>query len=260
MRLFAAVVPPMPVAGELAEVVSGLRELPGADRLRWTRRHGWHFTLAFYGEVAEEPLPDLHRRLARAAHRHSAYELSLAGGGRFGHRALWAGATGDVRAMARLAATAVAAGRRAGIPMKDERPGFTPHLTLARNNTRARRGGRGGQGGPGGPGVHGDQGEHSGHGHGHGRHGDRDVDLRPYVEALAGFAGTPWTVSELALIRSHPPAPGMPGAQPHYETVALWPLGRPESGPPPEPGPAPESGPRPGPAAHPESRARRDRG
>ncbi|MBQ0986602.1 RNA 2',3'-cyclic phosphodiesterase [Streptomyces sp. F63] len=208
MRLFAAVVPPMPVAGELAEAVAALRELPGADRLRWTRRHGWHFTLAFFGEVAEKPLPDLHRRLARAAHRHSAYELSLAGGGRFGHRALWAGATGDVRAMARLAATAVAAGRRAGLSMPDEHPGFTPHLTLARNNARARRGGGDPE-----------------------RRSDRDVDLRPYVEALAGFAGTPWTVSELALIRSHPPAPGMPGAQPHYETVALWPLGRPEPAP-----------------------------
>ncbi|WP_125625522.1 RNA 2',3'-cyclic phosphodiesterase [Streptomyces sp. WAC 00631] len=243
MRLFAAVVPPMPVAGELAEVVAGLRELPGADRLRWTRRHGWHFTLAFYGEVAEEPLPDLHRRLARAAHRHSAHELSLAGGGRFGHRTLWAGATGDVRAMARLAATAVAAGRRAGIPMKDEHPGFTPHLTLARGNARGRRSGRGGRGGDG------DDGGHRGDDRDAG--GGRDVDLRPYAEALAGFAGSPWTVSELALIRSHPPAPGMPGAQPHYETVALWPLGRAETGPRPDRETAP-GGPAAGPGAVPE--------
>ncbi|RSS25254.1 2'-5' RNA ligase family protein, partial [Streptomyces sp. WAC05858] len=64
MRLFAAVLPPDAVVAELAARVKALQTLPGADGLRWTEREGWHFTLAFYGEVAEEVLPELHTRLA----------------------------------------------------------------------------------------------------------------------------------------------------------------------------------------------------
>ena len=44
MRLFAAVLPPEDVVRELAVEVAELRKLPGADRLRWTARPGWHFT------------------------------------------------------------------------------------------------------------------------------------------------------------------------------------------------------------------------
>ncbi|MEU9382704.1 2'-5' RNA ligase family protein, partial [Streptomyces sp. NPDC048279] len=69
MRLFAAVLPPPEVAAELAVEVDRLKRLPGAEALRWTGRPGWHFTLAFYGEVEEGLVPDLSERLARAAHR-----------------------------------------------------------------------------------------------------------------------------------------------------------------------------------------------
>ncbi|EYT79135.1 2'-5' RNA ligase, partial [Streptomyces sp. Tu 6176] len=69
MRLFAAVLPPPDVLDALADEVAALRALPGADRLRWTGRAGWHLTLAFYGEVAEETVPELEARLAKAAHR-----------------------------------------------------------------------------------------------------------------------------------------------------------------------------------------------
>lgn len=70
MRLFAAVLPPAPVADELAAEMARLTSLPDAGRLRWTGRDGWHFTLAFYGTVTDAVLPDLHERLARAARRH----------------------------------------------------------------------------------------------------------------------------------------------------------------------------------------------
>ena len=43
-----------------------LQRMPGADALRWTGRPGWHFTLAFYGEVADDVVPDLTERLLRA--------------------------------------------------------------------------------------------------------------------------------------------------------------------------------------------------
>ncbi|MFH8568771.1 RNA 2',3'-cyclic phosphodiesterase [Streptomyces sp. NPDC017993] len=188
MRLFAAVLPPTSAADELADEVQKLKSLPGAGRLRWTGREGWHFTLAFYGEVAEALLPELHERLARAARRNAPYGLRISGGGRFSDRVLWAGAEGDRAVMQKLADSAAAGARRAGVPMEEHRA-YHPHLTLARNRTD-------------------------------------DLDIAPFVAGLDGFVGTPWTVGELALVRSHPPVDGVAGKQPRYETVASWPLGR----------------------------------
>jgi 2'-5' RNA ligase len=195
MRLFAAVLPPEGVTGELGSVVDDLRRLPGADGvqqlpgsggLRWTGRPGWHFTLAFYGEVAEDVVPDLSERLARAAHRTAPFPLTLRGSGHFGGRVLWAGASGDVRTLRLLADRAEAAARKAGIPMEDHRR-YRPHLTLARSRS--------------------------------------DTDFEAYVTALDAFAGREWTVRELCLVRSDLPKSGVPGEQPRYETVARWPLG-----------------------------------
>ena len=193
MRLFAAVLPPENVTAELASVVDELRNLPGADRgLRWTGRAGWHFTLAFYGEVDEELVPDLSARLERSARRTDPFPLSLRGGGRFGGRALWAGAAGDVRTLRLLAERAGAAGRKAGVEREEHRR-YRPHLTLARSRA--------------------------------------ETEFTPYVTVLDGFEGRGWTVGELCLMRSRLPASGVPGEQPRYEVVGRWPLGGRPDGP-----------------------------
>ncbi|MEV7447579.1 RNA 2',3'-cyclic phosphodiesterase [Streptomyces nigra] len=187
MRLFAAVLPPDDVARELHTEVAALRSLPGADLLRWTARPGWHFTLAFFGEVDDELLPALSARLARAAQRTAPFRLALHGGGQFGHgRALWTGAGGDVPALRVLAGRCEAAATKAGVPMGEHRR-YKAHLTLARSRTA--------------------------------------VDTRPYVTALADFTSRTWTVAELAVVRSHLPASGVPGEQPRYEVVARRPFG-----------------------------------
>ncbi|MET9445798.1 RNA 2',3'-cyclic phosphodiesterase [Streptomyces cinerochromogenes] len=187
MRLFAAVIPPEDIVDELAAEVSRLRQLPGAARLRWTARPGWHFTLAFYGEVADDVVPALSDRLARAARRSAPFSLALAGGGQFGRgRALWVGAEGDVEALRLLADRAEAAARKAGVPMGEHRR-YKAHLTLARSREA--------------------------------------VDVRPYVADLAEFAGGSWTVGDLALVRSRLPTSGVAGEQPRYEVVERWVLG-----------------------------------
>ncbi|MFE5680029.1 RNA 2',3'-cyclic phosphodiesterase [Streptomyces erythrochromogenes] len=192
MRLFAAVLPPEAAVAELREAVRPLRD----DRLTWTAEAGWHFTLAFMGEVHDDVLPELHARLERAAHRTTPFALRLHGCGHFGDRALWAGAAGELDALRLLADRADAAARRAGVPMEQHRR-YTPHLTLARSHSRR----------------HGD-----GHGPGHG------TPLRPYLDALADFEGTAWQVDTLSLVRSNLPVSGVPGEQPRYETVRAWPL------------------------------------
>lgn len=187
MRLFAAVLPPDEVCRELGSVVDELRALPGADGMRWTGRPGWHFTLAFYGEVDDALVPGLAARLERAAHRTAPFALAVRGGGQFGHgKALWAGAEGDVATLRLLAERAEAAARKAGVPMKEHRR-YTAHLTVARSRETR--------------------------------------DVRPYLDALGGFTGRTWTVDALALVRSNLPVSGVPGEQPRYEAVGRWALG-----------------------------------
>ncbi|MFH0519306.1 RNA 2',3'-cyclic phosphodiesterase [Streptomyces sp. M41] len=187
MRLFAAVLPPNDVTHELATAVAELRKLPGADELRWTGRPGWHFTLAFYGEVDDALVPDLSARLERVARRTAPFPLALRGGGQFGHgRALWTGAEGDLATLRLLADRSEAAARKAGVPMGEHRR-YKPHLTVARSRSA--------------------------------------VDVRPYVTALDEFHSRTWTVEELVLVRSNLPTSGAAGEQPRYEALARRPLG-----------------------------------
>lgn len=190
MRLFTAVLPPAAAVAELTAALAPLRRLPGAQDLRWTAAEGWHLTLAFLGEVPDGVRPELDERLARAARRHEPLTLRLAGGGHFGSSALWIGAEGDLPALSHLAASARAAGRRAGVPQEAERHAFRAHLTLARVPRSAR------------------------------------VLLGPFADALAAFRGSPWTADTLALVASTLPRSGVPGEQPRYDTVARWSLGR----------------------------------
>lgn len=162
MRLFAAVVPPPEAIDHLSQAVRPLQD----DVLRWTDLSDWHLTLAFYGELDEERLPDLQERLARAAGRHNPVSLALSGAGRFGKQALWVGCTGELLALRRLAQSTIAAGRRAGADVDDKRR-FKAHVTLARAYKK------------------------------------RPADLRPYVSALAEYEGPTWRSREVQLIRSH---------------------------------------------------------
>lgn len=188
MRLFVGVEVPDEVAAQLEAVVAPLR--PARSDLRWTSREAWHLTLAFLGEVDEPAVERLTPRLGRAAARHPCLTLSLGGGGAFPTpqraRVLWTGVQGDLRGLAALAASVGAGARRAGAPPANEGRGFRPHLTLARCRAPA--------------------------------------DVRALVEALSGFAGTPWTAGEIYLIRSRPLS------TPRYETLAACPLrpGEPE--------------------------------
>ncbi|MEZ0069152.1 2'-5' RNA ligase [Streptacidiphilus sp. MAP12-20] len=164
MRLFLAVVPPESAIQELDAAVRPLRSLPQGTGLRWTGLESWHLTLAFLGQVDTEQLSALEPGLAHVAHEHPAHRLRLAGAGRFGDRALWAGVSGDTLALRKLAEDVADAARRSGIAVDDRL--FRAHLTLARSGTAR-------------------------------------ADLRALAAALADFQGAEWTAGTLCLMRSY---------------------------------------------------------
>jgi RNA 2',3'-cyclic 3'-phosphodiesterase len=184
MRLFVALQPPEPALAEVEAAVAPLRESwPG---LRWVRSELWHLTLAFLGEVDERAAQNLAERLPRAARRHPRQQLSFGGAGAFPRAAratvVWAGVDGDRHGLGALTGSVVAAARRSGAPAAGEGRQSRPHLTLARCR--------------------------------------RPADVRPLVESLAGLRTAPWSVSEIALVRSHL------GEGTRHEVIGTWPLGR----------------------------------
>jgi RNA 2',3'-cyclic 3'-phosphodiesterase len=182
MRLFVGLAPSAAALDDLDAACAPLR--PGRGDLRWTRRELWHVTVAFLGEVGEESLPGLLPRLERAARRHLAFGLSLAGAGAFPSPAranvLWAGLSGDRKALGELAMSVGAGARRAGAPPPDEGRRYRPHVTLARCRMPA--------------------------------------DVRSLVAELSGYQGPAWPAGEVHLIRS------TLGGQTRYETLGTWPL------------------------------------
>lgn len=192
VRLFVAVHPPEEALAELAAALEPVRGTAPAG-LRWAPPAQWHLTLAFLGEVPVEAVPALEAELAHVARRHGPARLRIAGAGRFGDRVLWAGlADGDGGPGGRpgpgvlvLRDLAGATVRRVAKAGIATGARFKAHLTLA----RARDG----------------------------------ADLRPLVDALRGFAGSPWTADELCLVRSRLGAGPDRGSA--YETLRAWPLG-----------------------------------
>jgi len=130
MRLFAGLALPAPQQDELAAALApadltALRPVPPEQR---------HVTLAFYGDVPAEVVPELTQRLERAAGRTPPMRLRLSHLGAFpkpaSARVLWAGLDGDVATLRRLAERCSAAGARCGLAM-EARP-YRPHVTVAR--------------------------------------------------------------------------------------------------------------------------------
>lgn len=109
--------------------------------------------------------------------------MQLRGAGTFPRQAakarvLWTGVDGDRAELDALAGSISAAARHSGIGV-DEQP-YHPHLTLARTQT--------------------------------------PLDLTDPVDALSGYVGQSWPITDVHLVRSHL------GASPRHERLDSWPL------------------------------------
>jgi RNA 2',3'-cyclic 3'-phosphodiesterase len=184
--MFVAVVPPDEAVAHLDGFLDVRRE---AGDFRWVPADQLHLTMAFLAAVPERNLDDLVERLERAARRRTAFDTRLLGGGAFPNaaraRVIWAGLELDASSrteLSRLASGCRAAASKAGISVDGAR--FRPHLTLARVK------------------------------HPH--------DVSSWVRLLEGYAGPPWTVTEVTLVSSY--LGQGPRGRPRHEIVDTFAL------------------------------------
>lgn len=250
MRLFAAITPPplvldhveraldavgagsaagSPLAGRIDSwTADGPGDDPAAEpddwRLSplWVARENLHLTLAFYGDIPEGSVPDLHTALTEVARDAAPFELELRGAGTFMGRVLWLGVGGRAERLGALAAACLDASVR---PLPEDARPHRPHLTVARVRRESGKGARGGSR---------RQEARRGRGtrRGHGRDPDRrDVampaapePLEALAHALAVYTGPVWTVEAFRLLESRP-GQGARGG-PLYRVVGDYPLAR----------------------------------
>lgn len=191
MRAFVAVLPPPEVVEALTTFLEPRRDaLAAHGRWRWTRPEHLHLTLAFLPELDEWREEALGEEGRAWAARASAPTLRLAGAGAFpdpgAARVLWAGVRedGEEDALGAWAAAIRALASRSGARVDGTR--FSPHVTVARATGRP---------------------SPAGH----------------LLQALDTLRTDPWTVEEVALVRSH--LGQGPGGTPRYEVLQAWPVG-----------------------------------
>jgi 2'-5' RNA ligase len=136
MRLFIAIPAPDDVRQQLVSVMEKLKPLSRAPR--WVRPEGLHLTLKFLGEVDELQVPQITSAM-KDIRASKPLDLRFRGVGSFPQndrpRVIWAGVedTGALAPLAEALAT-----RFEPLGFRREEREFSPHVTLARINSRER--------------------------------------------------------------------------------------------------------------------------
>ncbi len=130
IRTFIAVnLAPM-VIEEIAKVQLDLHAAKGD--IRWTRAEGWHLTLKFLGDIAQNQVEPILETLREALRTQPPLHVVAQGLGAFPNlrrpRVLWVGLSGDgLKALSETIETAL---MPLHFPPEDHE--FTPHVTLGR--------------------------------------------------------------------------------------------------------------------------------
>lgn len=132
MRIFVGVFPPLDV---LRKLEAALADIPTGERgVRWTTTDQRHVTLFFLGEIPDDRVDELKRRLARAAQNVPPFVATLKGLDGFPNlqspKTLFVSSDSEASGWRRL--TEALRPELDFLGFKIERDGFRPHLTLAR--------------------------------------------------------------------------------------------------------------------------------
>ncbi len=133
MRVFAALPLPEPAIQDLDAVLAALRPL--APRMRFTKPAGMHVTLHFFGELSEGAVAELQSILEDPALVRPAVQASFDALGCFPERGnprvIWMGIRKGREELSKYSETFQSKISRLGY--RQDPRGFTPHVTLARN-------------------------------------------------------------------------------------------------------------------------------
>jgi RNA 2',3'-cyclic 3'-phosphodiesterase len=135
-RLFVALEPPEPVRRRIAAAAQKIQREAGAAAgdVRWVPEDNLHLTVQFLGAVPEERVEAVAEAIAAAAAGGKPLLLEVRGAGGFPNarrpRVVWLGLSGEVEALAALAADLGKRLAPLGFP-PEARP-FAAHLTLGR--------------------------------------------------------------------------------------------------------------------------------
>lgn len=164
MSLFVAIRPSLDALEHLNERLQQLRRLPQARELRWQPASLWHVTLAFLGEADRDEEARAAEALDAAAATQQPIEgLRLDGGGTFARQVMWVGLEdGTSREDLARLVHQLIVTLREAGLRPDGRA-WQPHLTIARSRSR---------------------------------------QAEAVLDALAGYRGPAWRVTDLLLIRS----------------------------------------------------------
>ena len=132
MRSFIAVELPEAARGELSRIISLLK---GTDAdVKWVRPGSVHFTLKFLGNVQDEEIPVIARKLRKAVSNVRPFDITLEGMGVFPGweyvKVLWVGLSRGADEIKVLAGRIEKAMQDEGF--QKENRDFKPHLTLGR--------------------------------------------------------------------------------------------------------------------------------
>ncbi|MGP8153519.1 MAG: RNA 2',3'-cyclic phosphodiesterase [Smithella sp.] len=133
IRAFLAIEPPE----DILRKISGLQEKLKREissRINWTRPHGQHLTLKFFGEISTEDVKNICAAVQKYTASEAYLNLKIEKLGVFPDirrpRVLWFDVMGDVERLSVLQKKMDGDFAKLGFPMED-RP-FRAHLTLAR--------------------------------------------------------------------------------------------------------------------------------
>jgi 2'-5' RNA ligase len=133
-RLFVGLFPPADIVDRLQAAAADLGKDIPPRAIRWTRPEQVHLTLSFLGPIETARIPKIEAALMAACEGHPAFQVRLAGVGRFPSRKrpriVWAGLAGGLQPLENLKKALDAAFLVCGCA-GEEHP-FRPHLTIGR--------------------------------------------------------------------------------------------------------------------------------
>ena len=141
MRLFVAVALPAEIKGNLREIQERARRLDRGG-ISWVKPENIHVTMKFLGEVEEGRVGSVSRAVEEVASSFSPFRVTIEGWGFFPSkkrpRVLWMGIETGKEELARINESAEK--RLVLEGFKEEKRGFSPHLTFARIKNPAKVG------------------------------------------------------------------------------------------------------------------------